>query len=88
MNDKNFKARGHLLQQVVVDMPPDRVPFEVKVDVHVLSKPTGIIISVRLGVTKSFEDDIGLHQHVLDSKTYQYLYLSLEPYTTLMLITV
>ena len=39
-------------QEVVVDVTPNRVTFEVKVDVHVLSKSRGIVVSVCLGVSK------------------------------------
>ena len=40
------------LQEVVVDVTPNRVTFEVKVDVHVLSKSRGIVVSICLGVSE------------------------------------
>lgn len=52
-----------LLQEVIIDVPPCGIPLEVKIDVHVLAESTGIVISVRLGVTESFHDLVGPDQH-------------------------
>ena len=41
-----------LFEEVVVDVTPNRIPFEVKVDVHVLPKSRGIVVSVCLGVSE------------------------------------
>lgn len=43
-----------LLQQVIRDVTADGVAFEVKVDVHVLSKTRWVIVSVGFRVSKSF----------------------------------
>jgi hypothetical protein len=41
-------------------MSANRVTFEVKVNIHVLSKSTGIIVAVRSGIAKTFQNGIGL----------------------------
>ena len=43
---------SRLFQEVVVDVTPNRITFEVKVDVHVLPKSRGIVVSVCLGVSE------------------------------------
>ena len=43
---------SRLFQEVVVDVPTNRITFEVKVDVHVLPKSRGIVVSVCLGVSE------------------------------------
>ena len=40
--------------------------FEVKVDVHVLSKSGGVIIPVGLSITKGLQDIIGLEKYILN----------------------
>lgn len=54
----------HLFQEVVLDVASGRVSLEVKVNIHVLAKPTGIIIPIGLGVSKCLHDLIGPNQHV------------------------
>ena len=43
---------SRLFQEVVVDVPTNWITFEVKVDVHVLPKSRGIVVSVCLGVSE------------------------------------
>lgn len=45
-----------LLQEVILDVAPGWIPLEVKVNVHVFPKPTGVVIPVCLGITKCFHD--------------------------------
>ena len=54
----------HLFQEVVLNVASCRVTLEVKVNIHVLAKPTGVIIPVGLGITKRLHDLIGPNQHV------------------------
>lgn len=54
----------HLFQEVVLDVASGRVSLEVKVNIHVLAKPTGIIIPIGLGISKCLHDLIGPNQHV------------------------
>lgn len=49
----------HLLKQVVVNMTPNGVPFEVKIDVHVFAKATRVVIAIGLCITKCLQDNIG-----------------------------
>ena len=41
------------------------VHLEVEIDVHVLSKSGGVVISVCPGVSEGLQDVVGLQQHVL-----------------------
>ena len=41
-----------LFEEVVVDVTPNRIPFEVKVDVHLLPTSRGIVVSGVLGVSE------------------------------------
>lgn len=50
-------------------MPTNRVTLEVKVDIHVFSKPAGVVITVGFGISKSFQNTVGLKQHILHSLT-------------------
>ena len=55
------------LQEIVVDVTTDGVALEVEVDVHVLSKPRGVVIPIGLGVAECFQNVIGLEENVFDS---------------------
>ena len=48
-------------------MSANRVSLEVEVDVHVFTKATRVVVSVRLGVTKRLQDAVRLQQDVLHS---------------------
>ena len=72
-------TNNHLLQKIVVNMPSNGIPLEVKVDVHVLAKATGVVIAVRFGIAESFQDDVGQDEHIFHSemcgrKTFLYKY--------------
>ena len=56
-----------LLQEIVVDVTTNGVPLEVEVDVHVLSKPRGVVIPIGLGVAERFQNIIGLKEDVFHS---------------------
>lgn len=47
-----------LLQQIIVDVTANWISFEVKVNVHILSEPRRIVISVRFSITESFQNSI------------------------------
>ena len=53
-----------LLQQVVENMATRWVTFEIKVDVHVLSKAARVIVACCLGVSKCLHDVIGSDEQV------------------------
>ena len=55
-----------LLEQVVLDVPPDGVALEVEVDVHVLAEARGVVVAVGLCVAEGLEDGVGLQEDVLD----------------------
>jgi len=50
----------NLFQQIVTDVSADWITLEVKVDVHVFTEATGVIIAVCLGVTERLQDTVGL----------------------------
>lgn len=56
-----------LLQEIVVDVTTNGVPLEVEVDVHVLSKPRGVVIPIGLGVSECFQNVVGLKENILHS---------------------
>ena len=56
-----------LLQEIVVDVTTNGVALEVEVDVHVLSKPGGVVVPIGLGVAESFQNVIGLKENVFHS---------------------
>ena len=51
------------------------ISLEVKIDVHVFAKATGVIISVCFRIAKCFQDDVGFDQNIFNSriekKTFQ-----------------
>ena len=47
-------------------MSPDRVTFEIEVNVHVLAKAAGVVVSLCLGITKRLQDAIGLEENVFN----------------------
>ena len=44
-------------------MAPGWVPFEIKIDVHVLPEPATVVVPVRLSISKCLHDLIGLYKH-------------------------
>jgi len=48
-------------------MSADWITLEVEINVHVFAEPARVIVSVRLGVTKRFQDTVRLKQNVFDS---------------------
>ena len=51
-----------LLQKVILNVAPCGIPLEVKIDVHVFTKSTGVVIPIRLGVAKCLHDLVGPDQ--------------------------
>jgi len=49
----------------------NRISLEVEVDVHVLTEATRVIVSVRFGVTKRFQDAVRLQENVLDTAQHE-----------------
>ena len=68
LNVPNTERVIYLLQEIVVNVSPNRVSFEVKVDVHVLPESTRVVISVGFGIAESFKDVVRLNQNVFYSK--------------------
>lgn len=60
------------LQQVIADVPSDRIAFEVKIDVHVFSEPRRIVIAVCFGIAESFQDGVWLEKNVLNPAGQQF----------------
>ena len=56
-----------LFQEVVVYVSSHWVSLEVKIDVHVLAKSGGVVISIRLGVSERLQDIVGHEENVLCS---------------------
>ena len=50
----------NLFQEVVIDVSADWIALEVEVDVHVFAEATGVVVSVRLGVTERLQDTVWL----------------------------
>lgn len=48
-------------------MATNWVTLEVKVDVHVFAKSTGIVIAVCLGITKGLQNIVGFYENIFDS---------------------
>ena len=59
---------SRFLQQIVANVTTDWVTLEIKGDVHVFAKSAGIIVPVRLSITKCFHNLIGSYQHVRHSE--------------------
>lgn len=50
----------HLFQQIIVHTTADRFSVKIEVNVHVFSKTTTVIITIRLGTAKTFQNCRGL----------------------------
>ena len=55
-------------------MSTDRISFEVKVNVHVFSKSTGVIIPVCPCIAKTLQNCIGFQQNVFDPAKFMTLF--------------
>ena len=45
-------CKSYLFQQVVIYVSTDRVSFEIKINIHVFAKSTGVIISICFSISK------------------------------------
>lgn len=59
---------NYLLQQIVVDMATNWIPFKVKVDVHIFPKSARVIVPVGLGIAKGLQNDVGLDEDIFYSE--------------------
>lgn len=75
---------SYLFQQVVIDMPSYGISFKVKIDIHVFSKPTRVIIPVCFGISKCLQNDIGFNQDILHSTKQCYTSISTYIYKWLL----
>jgi hypothetical protein len=60
-NDTRF------LQQIVVDVSANGIAFEIKVNVHVLAEPGRIVVAIRFGIAKRFQNCVRLKKNVFHS---------------------
>lgn len=58
LNVKIINKKAHFFQKIVIYVTTDWVSFEVKTNVHIFPKSTGIVITVCLGITKCFQNNI------------------------------
>jgi len=55
------------LQKIVVDVSTNRIAFEIKVNVHVLAEPWGIVVPIRFGIAERFQNCVRLKKNVFHS---------------------
>lgn len=51
-------------------MSTNRVSFEIEVNIHILPKSTGVVISVRSCIAKTLQNCIGLQKNVFGPVEY------------------
>ena len=59
------EACPNLFQKVIKYMSTHWIAFKIKVNIHVLSKSTGVVISVGSCIAKTLQNCIGLQENVL-----------------------